>query len=180
MKYAFLVCLSALVAGIALADDVSVKAGRSGVAVDVNDDAKITGKVLHKDRAMRSSELVGLAVKNEADEDLGKIEELVIDLDSGKIRYAAVSMGGFLGIGDKMFAVPFGSFEFRTHRDDGVLFDTTERIAVLNINKDSLEKAQGFDQDHWPNFADRNWQEQNDRPYRTGVRTQTDGRLLDR
>lgn len=174
MKYVMLLSLCAIVATVAFADDVTVKAGRGGVAVDVNDNTLKSHKA---DRAMRSSELVGLNVKNEENEDLGEIKELVIDLNSGKIRYAAISMGGFLGIGDKMFAVPFDAISFQTHKDDGVLYDSTERVAVVNVNKQSLENAQGFDQDHWPNFADRNWQELNDRPYRTGTRTQPGDRI---
>ncbi|MEX2171837.1 MAG: PRC-barrel domain-containing protein [Pirellulales bacterium] len=182
MKYVIPLCLAALVGSVVIADDVKVKAGRDGVAVDVNRNADDTSpKVLHKGaHAMRLSEMTGLEVRNEADEVLGKIEDVVVDLKTGKIRYAAISMGGFLGIGDKLFAVPFESITFRTHREDGVLVDTTERIAVVNINKETLENAQGFDNDKWPNMADRRWQELNDRPYRTGARTQPDDPVIDR
>jgi sporulation protein YlmC with PRC-barrel domain len=181
MRYVIPLGLASLLFGVALADDVKVEAGREGVAVDVNRDKDDASGTLKKHgNAMRMSELIGLAVQNKAQEDLGKIEDVVVDLDTGKIRYAAVSMGGFLGIGDKLFAVPFHAITFRTHRDDGVLVDTTERIAVVNINKETFDNAQGFDNDNWPNLADRRWQELNDRPYRTGARTQPDDRTIDR
>jgi sporulation protein YlmC with PRC-barrel domain len=171
----------AVLVGVVIADDVNVKADREGVAVDVNRDADDTRGTLTKHgRAMRMSELIGLDVQNKAQEDLGEIKDVVVDLKTGEIRYAAISMGGFLGVGDKLFAVPFHAIDFRTHRDDGVLVDTTERIAIVEVNKETLENAQGFDNDSWPNMADRRWQELNDRPYRTGARTQPGDRTIDR
>jgi sporulation protein YlmC with PRC-barrel domain len=176
MKYVIPLGIAALLlGGVVIADEVEVKAGRDGVGVKVGTDADAK-----HGESMRISELTGLNVRNEANEDLGQIEDLVIDLDTGKVRYAAVSMGGFLGIGDKLFAVPFQAIKFRTHRDDGALVDTTERVAVVNINKETLENAQGFDNDKWPNMADRRWQDLNDRPYRTGARTQPDDRTIER
>lgn len=191
MKYTIPMSLVALVGGAAIADDtqvprqrgVQVEAGRTGVEVDVNRNPNATTdarRVEGNDHAMRTSELVGLTVKNQAGDELGEIEDVVIDLNSGKIRYAAISMGGFLGIGDKLFAVPFDAITFRTHREDGALYDSTERVAMVNVNKEQMKNAEGFDQDHWPNMADRQWQKMNDRPYRTGARVRGDRRLLDR
>lgn len=182
MKCAMYFTLCTLLTTVAFADDVTVQAGRGGldVAVDRTSDATIPRNLEKSDRAMRTSELVGLAVRNNADEELGEIEELVIDLNSGKVRYAAVSMGGFLGVGDKLFAVPFEAITFRTHREDGVLGDSTERVAIVNVNKQALESAEGFDQDHWPNFADQNWRKVNDRPYRTNVRIEANRRVQNR
>src|SRR5262245_21409012 len=57
-------------------------------------------------QVVRASEIIGTSVKNKAEEDLGSINDLVIDPVDGQIAYAAVSMGGFLGVGDKLFAVP--------------------------------------------------------------------------
>ena len=80
-------------------------------------------------------------------EDLGKIEHLMIDLDSGRVAYAVLSFGGFLGMGDKLFAIPWSS----------LTVDTVEKRFVLNVDKSLLERAPGFDKDHWPNMADRTW-----------------------
>lgn len=174
MKYVVGLGMVALLGGVVFAQDVQVQAGRNGVDVDVNREATTEApRTLEKNaHAMRVSELIGLNVRNNANDELGEIEDVVVDLNTGKIRYAAVSMGGFLGIGDKLFAVPFDAISFRTHHDDGALVDSTERVAVVNVTKESLENAQGFDQDHWPNMADRTWQQTNDRPYRTGKRLQ--------
>ena len=95
----------------------------------------------------RASKIVGMAVKNAAGEDLGKIEDLVID-DRGHVRYAAVSFGGFLGFNDKLFAVPFSALSFKANPDS-----ETSHIQ-LNVEKKLLEKAPGFPKDQWPNFGD--------------------------
>jgi len=79
-------------------------------------------------------------VINRAGEDLGKIEELMIDLENGRIAYAVLSFGGFLGMADKLFAIPWQALTLRLH----------EHAFLLDISKDVLEKAEGFDKDHWP------------------------------
>jgi sporulation protein YlmC with PRC-barrel domain len=73
-------------------------------------------------------------------EDLGKFEDLMIDLAEGRIAYAALSFGGFLGMGDKLFAIPWKALTLRVH----------EHAFVLDIPKEVLENAVGFDKDNWP------------------------------
>jgi len=115
----------------------------------------------------RTSDLVGLAVKNDADESLGKVEDVVVDLAKGKLRYAAIAFGGFLGMGDKLFAVPFETL--RAARDR----DSNRFHIVLHVNKEALKKAPGFDKNHWPDFGDTNFTADVDRFYshNTGHRT---------
>jgi sporulation protein YlmC with PRC-barrel domain len=79
-------------------------------------------------------------VINREGEDLGKFEDLMIDLAEGKIAYAALSFGGFLGMGDKFFAIPWKALSLRVH----------EHAFVLDIPKEVLENAVGFDKDNWP------------------------------
>ena len=98
-------------------------------------------------RVLSASTLKGDKVVNHQGEDLGKLEELMIDLERGRIAYAVLSFGGFLGMGDKLFAVPWQAF--------GV--DTVEKRLVLNASKELLEKAPGFDKSNWPNMADPTW-----------------------
>ena len=93
---------------------------------------------------LSSSSITSDNVRNPAGEDLGSIKDLMIDLDSGKVRFAVVSFGGVLGMGDKLFAVPFEAFDV----------DTENHSFVLDADKEKLDKAPGFDKDHWPNFAD--------------------------
>jgi sporulation protein YlmC with PRC-barrel domain len=79
-------------------------------------------------------------VVNTAGEDLGRIEELMIDLDSGRVAYAVLSFGGFLGMADKLFAIPWNALTLRAH----------EHAFTLDIPKDVLERAEGFDKNEWP------------------------------
>lgn len=85
-------------------------------------------------------------VVNKAGEHLGKIEELMIDLEDGRIAYAALSFGGFLGLGSKLFAIPWQALQMKLH----------DHAILLDIPRDVLEKAEGFDKDHWP-VTNREW-----------------------
>ena len=64
------------------------------------------------------------------------------------MAYAVLSFGGFMGMGNKLFAMPWKAFEF----------SNTENKLILNVDKKKLETAPGFDKDaKWPDFADRTW-----------------------
>ena len=93
---------------------------------------------------LSGSSLKGDKVVNYRGEDLGKIEEIMIDLDRGRVAYAVLSFGGFLGMGDKLFAIPWQAFTV----------DTTNKRLVLDADKELLEKAPGFDKNNWPDMAD--------------------------
>jgi sporulation protein YlmC with PRC-barrel domain len=82
-----------------------------------------------------------------AGEDLGNIEHIMLDVGSGRIAYAVLSFGGFLGIGEKLFAVPWSA----------LTLDTRHKCFVLGIEKSRLKDAPGFDKDHWPTMADARW-----------------------
>ncbi len=94
--------------------------------------------------------LLGDSVKNSEGESLGDLKEIMLNIETGKIAYAVVSFGGILGMGDKLFAVPWGAL-----RVDG-----DNKCLILNVSKDRLKNAPGFDKDHWPNFADTTFAEQ--------------------
>ena len=98
----------------------------------------------HAGPVLSSSTLTGDSVRNLEGEDLGDIKDLMIDTASGNVEYAVLSFGGLLGMGDKLFAVPWKSLRV----------DTTNHCLVLDVPKDRLKDAPGFDKDHWPNFAD--------------------------
>lgn len=98
-------------------------------------------------RVMAADTLTGDVVVNRQKEDLGKIEHLMIDVEKGRVAYAVLSFGGFLGMGDKLFAIPWNA----------LAVDTGEKQFVLDVDKKLLEHAPGFDKDHWPNMADRKW-----------------------
>lgn len=111
----------------------------------------------------RVSELMGLDVRNASNDDLGEIKDVVIDAQGGCIRYVALSSGGFLGIGDKLLAVPWQTFRIQREGD-------RDMFLVLNVDKQVLESAPSFDNDNWPNFADATWTRRIDSHY--GVESQ--------
>jgi len=117
-------------------------------------------------KTFQTSKLVGLNVRNKQGEKLGTINDLVLNIETGKIVYAALSVGGVLGVGDKLFAVPYDNLAF----DHG----KNEQFFVLDMPKEKLETAPGFNKSDWPNFADPNWTKKIDDYYtreRTEVRT---------
>jgi sporulation protein YlmC with PRC-barrel domain len=93
-----------------------------------------------------ASKIKGDKVVNRAGEHLGKIEELMIDLQGGRVAYAALSFGGFLGLGEKLFAIPWEALQLKLH----------DHTIMLDFPKDVLEKAEGFDKDNWP-VTNREW-----------------------
>ena len=99
-------------------------------------------------RLMGANTLIGDDVYNLQDEDLGDIKEIMLNMETGEVCYAVLSFGGFLGIGDKLFAVPWNSLKL----------DTVNKRFTLDVDKEKLESAPGFDKDDWPNMADNSWQ----------------------
>ena len=95
-------------------------------------------------RTLTASTLKGDSVRNAQNEDLGKIEEFMIDLESGRIAYCVLSFGGFLGMGDKLFAVPW----------QAMTLDTEKHAFILDVPKDRLKNAPGFDKNAWPDLTD--------------------------
>ena len=97
---------------------------------------------------MGAATLTGDNVVNQLDESLGDIKEIMLDMRSGRVAYAVLSFGGVLGMGDKLFAVPWNALKL----------DTVNKRFVLNVEKTRLESAPGFDKDAWPNMADSSWE----------------------
>lgn len=107
----------------------------------------------------RASQIMGMEVKNLDGKVLGSINDIVLDPATGKVRYLAVSYGGWLGLGDKLFAVPNQAFQWRKD-------DNQKTYLVLNLSEERLKSAPGFDQDHWPDFAtDKQWRQKVDTYY---------------
>ena len=96
---------------------------------------------------LSASTLIGDSVKNTAGEDLGKIKDIMLDVDEGRIAYAVLSFGGFLGLGDKLFAVPWNALRL----------DAPDHSFIFDVDKETLKAAEGFDKDHWPDMTDPSW-----------------------
>lgn len=101
----------------------------------------------------KASDLIGKEVRNNQDEKLGKIDELAIDITDGRVAYAVLSFGGFMGMGDKLFAVPWDALQLKP-RDRS---KDNELIFIFNVDKDRLKSAPGFDKNAWPDMADPTW-----------------------
>lgn len=94
---------------------------------------------------LSSSTMMGTSVTNRAGENLGDVKDIMIDPTTGSVAYVVVSFGGFLGIGDKYFAVPMEAFQINREMEE----------FILDVDKEKLKNAPGFDKDNWPSTADR-------------------------
>lgn len=96
---------------------------------------------------MDAETLIGNDVVNTVGEDLGDIDAIMLDVRSGRVAYAVLASGGFLGLGEKLFAVPWGA----------LTLDADRKCFILDITAERLKQAPGFDKDHWPSMADMTW-----------------------
>jgi len=113
---------------------------------------------------MAADTLEGDKVVNARGEDLGTIEDIMIDVQRGRVAYAVMSCGGFAGLGEKLFAIPWNA----------LTLDANRHCFVLDADRERFDKAPGFDKHHWPSMADDSWATQvhefyGVRPYWTDV-----------
>jgi PRC-barrel domain len=97
---------------------------------------------------MGAGTLIGNDVHNGSGEKLGDIKEIMLDVRSGVVSYAVLSFGGFMGMGEKLFAVPWAA----------LALDTQRKCFVLDVSRERLEGAPGFDRKQWPDMADAVWE----------------------
>ena len=107
-----------------------------------------------------SSKIIGQNVRDAQGKNIGKIENLMID-SKGHVPFAVMSFGGFLGMGEKYFAVPWTAMRFDRNGND-------VDAVVLDVTKEQLEKAPSFTRDNWPDTRDPKWREENRRAWGTG------------
>lgn len=96
---------------------------------------------------MSADSLAGDNVVNREGETLGEITNIMIDVLRGRVAYAVLSFGGFLGMGDKLFAIPWSA----------LTLDADSHNFILDVPKQYLQDAPGFDKDHWPTMGDPRW-----------------------
>jgi len=96
---------------------------------------------------VKASSIIGTKVVSTDADSLGNIKEVVIDPRTGKVAYVVVSFGGFLTMGEKLFAIPFSAFEYNVINNE----------YIIDLPKNRLENAPGFDADHWPTMSDEQW-----------------------
>lgn len=105
----------------------------------------------------------GNEVCNLQDEKLGTIQDIMLDMQSGNIRYAVLSSGGFLGMGDRLFAIPWSALKI----------DSDHKRFTLDVDMERLKAAPGFDKDNWPDWSDTNWSARVDSYYQATHTTTT-------
>lgn len=93
-----------------------------------------------KPNILSISDVTGKRVENLNGRYIGEIQDIMIEPKSGRIAYAVLSFGGFLGIGDKYFAVPVEALDFSVKKN----------TITLDVNKEKLKNAPGFDKNNWP------------------------------
>jgi sporulation protein YlmC with PRC-barrel domain len=101
-------------------------------------------------RLLSSSTLSGDEVYNLQNEKLGEIKDFMLDLEDGRIAYAVMESGGFLGMGRKLFAVPWKALSV----------DQPRQCLLLDMDRETLKNADGFDDDNWPDTVDPIWEQQ--------------------
>jgi sporulation protein YlmC with PRC-barrel domain len=114
------------------------------------DDAQTKDKYRPNTTANKASEIIGMEVRNTENEKLGKVEDLIVDLASGHVSYAILSMGGVLGIGDKLVVVPANQFSYAL----------SEKKLTLNTSKEVLKNAPRFEKGKWPDVNDPQWNDE--------------------
>lgn len=115
---------------------------------------------------MGAGTLIGDDVYNHNEEDLGDIKEIMLDMRTGEVAYAVLSFGGILGMGEKLFAVPWQS----------LTLDTINKRFLLDVGKEHLKNAPGFDKDNWPDMSSADWTREVDRFY--GASSLSGGRSM--
>ena len=110
----------------------------------VNHEGPAANDPVHR---LTATSIIGDSIESSEGEDIGKIDNLMVNLRNGEIEYAVVEFGSFLGIGGKLFAVPFT--ELRP--------DPARKIFILNRDKEYLKQAPGFDKTHWPDTNDHTY-----------------------
>jgi len=132
-----------IIVGTALAQ--VVKQGSSGVAAHQG----VADRTAQEEKRCKASDLIGMKVRGlKGDDTIGAINDVVLGQD-GHIEYVAVSFGGYLGLGDKLFAVPFEAIDFVKVDDDA--------YARIDASEETLKGKQGFNTDKWPVKADRSF-----------------------
>jgi sporulation protein YlmC with PRC-barrel domain len=98
-------------------------------------------------KVMAADTLEGDEIVDPSGEKLGTLEHIMVDVPSGRVAYGVLSFGGFMGMGDKLFAIPWRALSI----------DPENHRFVLNASKETLKDAPGFDKDRWPSMADERW-----------------------
>ncbi len=107
---------------------------------------------------LAAESLIGDSVVDSVGELMGRMEELIVDPDQGRLIYAVLSFEPKFGMGDRLFAFPWPLLRY----------DAEGRRLVLHLPKEQLKTAPGFDRRDWPTMSDRDWNREIHRFYGLG------------
>ena len=129
----------------ALAGGVSLSAWAQTASTDKTTSASATSTTASSAyRALRASKVIGMSVRNAKGEGLGKISDMIVDMNTGNVRYAILEFDPGIFKGERLFAVPTAQLQMAGDRDD----------LVYNMDRERLERA-ATNRSDW----DRNWRE---------------------
>lgn len=100
---------------------------------------------------LTSSSIIGDTVENAEGEKLGSVDNLMINIRTGMVEYAVLEFGAFLGIGGKLFAIPFTELKLNPEK----------KVFVIDRDREFLERLPGFDKTHWPGTNDHYYDDVN-------------------
>ncbi|ALM82082.1 PRC-barrel domain-containing protein [Bordetella sp. N] len=126
--------------------------GRQAVAVGAAAESRIVGSGKRSASGpgpaiMAARTLEGNDVLNLSGEKLGVLQDIMLDVPTGRIAYAVLERGGMMGIGEKLYAIPW----------EAMTLDTDRKCFLLDVDLERLRQARGFDKDNWPVSADADW-----------------------
>lgn len=123
----------------------------SGAAMGAGEEAAPAAEAMPESgsQAYLASTLLGYEVEGSDEQNLGGVKDILVDLENNQVVYVALGVGGFLGIGENLFAIPMEEFQI----------NTDEEYLTLNVSQDFFDNAQGFDSDNWPSEVSQNWRQ---------------------
>jgi sporulation protein YlmC with PRC-barrel domain/osmotically-inducible protein OsmY len=145
----------------ALANDAQIRAARSNgqpeasVSLQENNQPAAANSQAQyfpsqPSHLQKATELIGMDVRNQQEEKIGTISDVIVDFQSGQAPFAVLSSGGFFGVGNRMLAIPIANFQQNAAQDQ----------LVLNMDRERLKSAPTFDKNNWPNMDESQWRSQ--------------------
>jgi sporulation protein YlmC with PRC-barrel domain len=111
-------------------------------------------------KIFRVSKVIGMPVKTTEGDKLGEIEDVAVNIETGEVAYVVLSFGGFFGLANKWFAVPWAEFS--------LVNDERENYFTIETTKDKLKKLPGFDKEDWPDLVNSDWDKLVEEHHRKG------------
>lgn len=111
-------------------------------------------------KIFRVSKVIGMSVKTTEGDKLGDIEDVAVNIETGQVAYVVLSFGGFFGLANKWFAVPWTEFS--------LVNDERENYFTIETTKDKLKKLPGFDKEDWPDLVNSDWDKLVEEHHRKG------------